>query len=82
MLVQKTIEGLREEQVDIRKFPLKTLSIFINYVSIYEPTEMQVFFKYIMMAFDSGYFKVSQTNFMHMSQIFNMFVKDGYLGPS
>jgi len=60
---------------------LNKLSKFISYVAIYEPSEVKVFFNYVMAAFDSGYFKMTQGNFEAMSQIFVMFVKNGFLSP-
>ena len=59
MLVQKTIEELRLNKIDIRTFPLNQLSRFIHYVALYEPQEVKVFFNYVVTAFDSGYFKMT-----------------------
>jgi len=81
MLVSKTMEGLKQDKIDIRTFPLSQLSRFINYVAIYEPREVKVFFNYVIKAFESGHFKVSTTNFLPMSQIIFMFVKNGFLSP-
>jgi len=81
MLVQKTLEGLRQEGIDIRKFPLNQLSKFIQFVATYSPADVKVFFSYVVTAFDSGYFSMSKSNFSAMTQIFGLFVKSGYLSP-
>lgn len=81
LIVQKTLDSLRSEEIDIRTFPLNQLSQFITYVATYEPHEVKVFFNYVMAAFESGYFKMTPGNFDQMSQIFVMFVKNGFLGP-
>jgi hypothetical protein len=81
MLVQKTLDGLREETIDIRKFPLIALSKFIQFVATYSPADVKVFFSYVVTAFDNGYFSISESNFRAMTQIFVMFIKSGYMGP-
>jgi len=81
MLVQKTMECLKQEKIDIRTFQLYQLSEFVNFVAIYDPKEVKVFFNYVVNAFESGFFTISATNFRPMSQIFVMFVKNGFLSP-
>lgn len=81
MLVQQTLEGLRSDSIDIRKFPLNQLSKFIQFVVTYSPSDVKVFFKYVITAFESGYFSMSKSNFASMSQIFVMFVQSGFMSP-
>ena len=40
---------------------------------------MKVFFNYVMTAFETGYYKVTESNFVPMTQIFVLFVKSGFL---
>jgi len=44
-------------------------------VSVYQPEDLGVFYNYIAMAFESGFFKVTADNFPSMSKIFHLFVK-------
>lgn len=55
-LVQKTLEGLRKESIDIRTFPPAQLAKFVQSVATYHPEDVKVFFNYIVTAFDSGFF--------------------------
>ena len=81
VLVNKTLECLREETIDIRKFHLSQLAKFIKYVSVYQPSDVIVFYNYIMTAFNSGFFKINKVNFNPISDIMLMFVKNGFLSP-
>ena len=81
VLVNKTLECLREETIDIRKFHLAQLAKFIKYVSVYQPSDVIVFYNYIMTAFNSGFFKINKVNFNPISDIMLMFVKNGFLSP-
>jgi len=67
--------------VDIRKFQLVNLAKFIGFVAVYQPDDVKVFHSYVMMAFNSGFFTVTPQNFITMSEIFYMFVKNGFVGP-
>ena len=58
MLIQKTLDGLRAETIDIRMFPLGQLAKFIEYVVLYQPKDVKVFFNYVVTAFDTGFFKL------------------------
>ena len=80
-LVQKTLEGLRKESIDIRTFPPAQLAKFVQSVATYHPEDVKVFFNYIVTAFDSGFFSMTKSNFSSMTQIFVMFVQKGFLGP-
>ena len=40
---------------------------------------MKVFFNYVVTAFDTGFFKLQSKNFVPLTQIFVMFVKNGFL---
>ena len=73
------MDGLRAEPIDIRLFPLGQLAKFIEYVVLYQPKDVKVFFNYIVTAFDTGFFKLKQNNFVPLTQIFVMFVKNGFL---
>lgn len=47
----------------------------------YSPSDVKVFYKYVITAFESGYFTMSKSNFASMTQIFAMFVKSGFMSP-
>lgn len=75
------MEGLRNEKIDIRTFPQTQLAKFVEFVSIYQPSDVKVFFNYVVTAFDSGFYTMTKQNFVSMSQIFFLFVKNGFLSP-
>ena len=52
------MDGLRAETIDVRLFPLGQLAKFIEYVVLYQPKDVKVFFNYIVTAFDTGFFKL------------------------
>ena len=42
VFVHRTLEGLKSEGIDIRKFQLAQLAKFIKHVSIFEPSDVKV----------------------------------------
>ena len=81
VFVHRTLEGLKSEAIDIRKFQLAQLAKFIKHVSIFEPNEVKVFFNYVITAFKSGFFSINSGNFGPITDIVVLFVKNGFLGP-
>lgn len=81
LLIQKMLDNLRSQSIDIRKFPLKQLAELIDNVEKYQPADLKVFYNYVVAAFDSGFLKITAGSFQSMSKIFVLFVKSGFMSP-
>ena len=81
VFVQRTLEGLKSEAIDIRKFQLAQLAKFIKHVSVFEPSEVKVFYNYVITAFKSGFFSINSGSFGPLTDIVVLFVKSGFLSP-
>lgn len=78
-LVETVLQGMRENKIDIKKWQLTQVGLFIKEVARFEPKDLKTFYNYIELAFDMQFFKITRQNFNETSEIFQTFVDHGFL---
>lgn len=78
-IVTNVLKGMRENQIDIKKWQLNEIAFFINQVAVFEPKDLKTFYNYVELAFDVEFFKITRKNFRDVSDIFYTFVNHGFL---
>lgn len=51
-LVETVLQGMRENKIDIKKWQLTQVGLFIKEVARFEPKDLKTFYNYIELAFD------------------------------
>ena len=81
-LLLSALESLRQQKIDIRQLNLTQMSKLVKLVGLYSSKDLKVFFNYIDTAFSAQLYKVTPANFQPMTEMFYLFVQEGFFTPS
>ena len=81
-LLVVTMEGLRQQQINIKKLSLNQLALLVDLVAKHQPKDLKVFYTYIDAGFEQRVFDVRPSSFGPMSDLICLFVDQGFLVPS